>query len=830
MIRVRILLIVVTAWFAQAQASFASPFCLPPAAADAGMMRAAPEECLFYLGWNGAGKPDANSENQTDQLLAESEIQSFISQIDSQVTALVQQALRGNPPLAPFADDLPALVKGVLTRPVALYVSKVAFGPMGPDVSAGLVINTGDQQATFAKVVAQLETMAMTRMPPGTKLEEVTVAGAKLHRAPPQPGAPVVVWGFKDNYFLVSVGADAGQGLVGRLAAGAPAAWLTKLHGQAAVARPGRTWYLNVAGILETARPFMTDSKIGATLDAVGLQGVTNISSVSGFDGTGMTSKTLIATTGEPKGLFAAVAGKPLAAADLQRVPKDATFAVAGRLDLADLVRRVMDAAAKIDPAAGDQAKRQFGELDGQLGFDLSDDLLAALGDVWCAYTTPAKATEKNPAQVGNFTVSVTVRDRRRLDKSYPAIVKLLQQAAADSDGAWTVKQSTFRGNQVYYVPLKLPQQAASNSPLPLNFDASTAGLTPCWCLTTDRLVISSTPQGLKDFLTRESDSESLAARSEVAGWFKGSDGPSVITYSDTVAGLRTLYPTVQALLPVASIGLASQGVNFQIPPLPALSTLERHARPSIFLVQRNANGLLLESHETIPVINTRSLATTGIGAALLLPAVGNARQAATRAQSTNNLKEIGLGMHTFAATHKWFPAAAGCDQQGKPLLSWRVYLLPFFGQQELYNSFHMDEPWDSPHNKTLIARMPSVYRNPNLPSANEGKTNYLAVADDKAAIQPKKGTALAEITDGTSNTILVVEVAADKAVIWTKPEDWTPSPHNPFDGLFRYPPNLFMALFADGSVQTIADTTDANSFKAMLTRNAGDVVNFGGN
>src|SRR5580704_12979431 len=83
MIYLRTALVAVAAWLVQIQTSFASPFCLPPGAPDAGVMRAAPEECLFYLGWNGAGTADPKSANQTEQLLAESEVRQFLSQVET---------------------------------------------------------------------------------------------------------------------------------------------------------------------------------------------------------------------------------------------------------------------------------------------------------------------------------------------------------------------------------------------------------------------------------------------------------------------------------------------------------------------------------------------------------------------------------------------------------------------------------------------------------------------------------------------------------------------------------------------------------------------------
>ena len=92
----------------------------------------------------------------------------------------------------------------------------------------------------------------------------------------------------------------------------------------------------------------------------------------------------------------------------------------------------------------------------------------------------------------------------------------------------------------------------------------------------------------------------------------------------------------------------------------------------------------------------------------LLLPAFRSAREAARRAQCTNNLKQIGLAFHNYHEANGCLPPAAITDGSGKPLLSWRVALLPFIEASPLYSRFHLDEPWDSPHNLALLDPMPS--------------------------------------------------------------------------------------------------------------------------
>jgi len=216
------------------------------------------------------------------------------------------------------------------------------------------------------------------------------------------------------------------------------------------------------------------------------------------------------------------------------------------------------------------------------------------------------------------------------------------------------------------------------------------------------------------------------------------------------------------------------------------------------------------------------SVATTGILIALLLPAVQAAREAARRASSTNNLKQIGLAMHNYHDAKKQFPARANFDKQGKPLLSWRVHLLPYLEEDALYKQFHLDEPWDSEHNRQLIPMMPALYRNPSG-SAAPDKAHYLAVCGAGLAFDGAQGRKLGDFKDGTANTILVVEADDDRAAIWTKPDDWQYDAEHPLAGLGQAHPGGFGALFADGHVDFLAKDLDPKVFHALLTIAGGE-------
>ena len=225
----------------------------------------------------------------------------------------------------------------------------------------------------------------------------------------------------------------------------------------------------------------------------------------------------------------------------------------------------------------------------------------------------------------------------------------------------------------------------------------------------------------------------------------------------------------------------------------------------------------------TISFEGSPGIALVGVLTAPLLPAVQAAREAARRAQSSNNLRQIGLAMHNFRED-KGKPARAIYDKQGKPLLSWRVAILPYLEENELYKQFHLDEPWDSEHNRKLSEKMPAVFRSPNQTS-EVGTTIYLVPDGEGALFGGKEGVKFAQITDGTSNTIMAVEADADQAVVWTRPDDLKYDAKNPLKGLGHLRPGNFKALMCDGSVHAIDIQIAPRVLRALFCYAGGETV-----
>jgi hypothetical protein len=163
-------------------------------------------------------------------------------------------------------------------------------------------------------------------------------------------------------------------------------------------------------------------------------------------------------------------------------------------------------------------------------------------------------------------------------------------------------------------------------------------------------------------------------------------------------------------------------------------------------------------------------------------------------------LKQIATAMRNYHANRDGFPPAAIRDSDDRPLLSWRVALLPFLDEQELYSEFHLDEPWDSPHNRPLVEKIPLHFRSPWVPP---GHTRFLVFTGEGTpfASQPLREE---HIRDGEGNTIMVVEAGIDRAVPWTQPQDLELDPRDPLRSLGDIGDDGFRAVFFDGSVQTI--------------------------
>jgi hypothetical protein len=198
--------------------------------------------------------------------------------------------------------------------------------------------------------------------------------------------------------------------------------------------------------------------------------------------------------------------------------------------------------------------------------------------------------------------------------------------------------------------------------------------------------------------------------------------------------------------------------------------------------------------------------------------------QPAARMKSSNNLKQMALALHNYHDTYGTFPTPTIYSKDGKkPLYSWRVAILPFLEEDKLYNEFKLDEPWDSDNNKKLLERLPKLYAPVTGKPKDKTTTHYQVIVGGGAMFEDKKKLRIADVTDGLSNTIMVVE--AEEPVPWSKPADLTYDPKKElpkFGGLFK---EGFNAAFADGATRFISKNNDEKLLRALITRSGGEVV-----
>jgi hypothetical protein len=242
-----------------------------------------------------------------------------------------------------------------------------------------------------------------------------------------------------------------------------------------------------------------------------------------------------------------------------------------------------------------------------------------------------------------------------------------------------------------------------------------------------------------------------------------------------------------------------------------------------------------VEGNRLVVVLDDQTPDAGKLVASLAQP-IEKARRSAAVTQSLDNVKQIALAMllyeDTLAANgtpagkrSAHFPLPAIKSRDGKPLLSWRVAILPQIEQRPLYDQFHLDESWDSPHNRPLVDKMPKLFQSPLSKKKEPGWTNYLLPVGNGAGFSADKPTTMKDITDGTANTIMVVEVDDDHAAIWTKPDDWQFDPDKPAQGLGSFNGDRFIAGFFDGSCRVIRSSTDPKILKALFTRAGGEVI-----
>ena len=230
-----------------------------------------------------------------------------------------------------------------------------------------------------------------------------------------------------------------------------------------------------------------------------------------------------------------------------------------------------------------------------------------------------------------------------------------------------------------------------------------------------------------------------------------------------------------------------------------------------------------------LAVIGALSIPVIAILVALLLPAVNAAREAARRNQCINHVRQITIAMQMYEEDHGTLPPAYVADENGKPMHSWRVLLLPYLEEQRLYDQYDMDKPWDSPENLAVTQQMPAIYACPSS-VAGDSQTHYMVIVGADTAFPGSQGIASQDIEDGLGTTLLIVESA--NSVHWSEPIDVDAATTDfqingsSGSGIGSHHTGGAVASFADGSTRYLSNESPG-AVQAMSTRAGGEQVQF---
>lgn len=189
------------------------------------------------------------------------------------------------------------------------------------------------------------------------------------------------------------------------------------------------------------------------------------------------------------------------------------------------------------------------------------------------------------------------------------------------------------------------------------------------------------------------------------------------------------------------------------------------------------------------------------------------------------------MAVANYESTFGSLPPAYVLGPDGKPWHSWRVLILPFLGQTEIYDAYRFDEPWNGPHNRRLADKIGSIYLRSGLDPATRQTTSFVAVVGPETAWPGARALKLDEIGDGTANTILIVEVP-DGSIPWMAPVDLA------FDrmsfgindgsgnGLGSRFGNARVTTVSD-SVRTLMDNLPAQRLRSLLTANGHEPIDW---
>ncbi|MGZ0169354.1 MAG: DUF1559 domain-containing protein [Planctomycetales bacterium] len=587
--------------------------------------------------------------------------------------------------------------------------------------------------------------------------------------------------------------------------------------------------------------PTSPGKTIGDALQTLGLHNLDAVAYQYGYQGKSLWSETAIEVDGPRTGLLALSDQKPMTLADLPPLPANTNGFKAVRLDTSatwdTLVQVAREGSSFGPPQVAGQVEGVLANLPQMIGFDPKADLMDALGDVVCIFADPVQGF------LGTSTgFMVKVDDAEKLKSTINSLIQLGEQA---SRGQFKVHRSDKHGRELILFEFGELVQAGS---LAVDDGWLIVGLMPQTVEAT-LLRIVGTLDTWQPTIAQAEAFEALPASF------------TSITVGDPRVSWHALIKLAPVLMSAGQVALNEERIiprdtvlPITVADLPPAELVARPLFPNVTITTSDKDGIRLTSRKSLPGIpiiggigEGNGFVTVAIGAALLLPAVQQARAAARRSQSKNNLKQLALSLHNYHDVYKSIPAGTHPNEKLKPekRLSWLASVLPFVDQAPLFMKIDFEEPWDDEANELAANTRIPVFMNPGWPvnADGPGETHYVGIAGlgKDAPMLPanhkragmfgvNRKTRFRDITDGLSNTMMTSE-ASGKLGPWIAGGESTirPLTKKPYingpDGIGGPFTGGVQIGLGDGTVRFVSENIDPTVFERLSTMADGQVV-----
>lgn len=593
-------------------------------------------------------------------------------------------------------------------------------------------------------------------------------------------------------------------------------------------------------GEMPLPMPEARGKKLNDVLQTLGLHNLDTLAGQYGYKSKALWSETAIEIEGPRTGLLALSEQKSMTLADLPPLPSTTNSFNATRIDPSvmwdTLTQIVRDGLVFAPPNAARQTEGVLDNLPQIIGFDPELDLLDALGDVTCVFADPDQGFFGT-----GVGAMVKVKDAEKLKTT---VNQLLLMAEQGSRGEFKVHRSEKHGRELMLFEFGTVQAGA----MTIDHGWLIAGLMP----QTVEATLMRIDGKLDTWKPSQLQTEAFDA---VPKSFTS------ISVGDPQGSWQALIKLAPILMSGGQVALKEERIiprdaefPITIADIPPAELVVRPLFPNVTVTTSDRNGIHITSRQSLPGIpiidgisEGNGVITVAVGTALLLPAVQQAREAARRTQSRNNLKQIALALHNFADVYQSFPAGTHLNEKLKPeeRLSWMAAILPFVEQNALYQSIDFEEAWDDDTNRKAAEIRVPIFLNPGSVAAAVGpaETHYVGIAGlgKDAPMLPvtsnragvfgyNRKTRFRDITDGTSNTMMTSEATGDFGP-WISGGNATIRPFSkkPYingpDGIGGpYTGGCHIGL-ADGSVRFVSENVDPTIVERLAAIADGQVI-----